>query len=244
MVLSSICCLSFHGRLNQFDLSFLPVFMSKRISRQEGWVLANKMWFSGSLLILFCYPHHKNTDHGYCSLHQILCIFLLCTAAAIFGLILGQVSQPLGPLFPSPLPPQPKKLQPLTFVYKLSAQFGFFHCLFIFDQNPPQTKQSWCVNLLAVQSEANNLLAVPSETIKYDPRLLVKVLSLCHSRAGKGSGCMPPKRFCSSVLGKVIFSEQFQEIFAVANMRDREMEDHMESVVAFLQENKCADLIS
>ena len=55
---------------------------------------------------------------------------------------------------------------------------------------------------------------------------------------------MPPKRFCSSVLGKVIFSEQFQEIFAVANMRDREMEDHMESVVAFLQENKCADLIS
>ena len=88
------------------------------------------------------------------------------------------------------------------------------------------------------------MLAVPSETIKYDPRLLVKVLSLCHSRAGKGSGCMPPKRFCSSVLDKVICSEQFQEIFAVANMRDREMEDHMESVVAFLQENKCADLIS
>jgi hypothetical protein len=31
---------------------------------------------------------------------------------------------------------------------------------------------------------------------------------------------------------------QLQEMFAVANLRDREMEDHMESILAFLIENK------
>jgi hypothetical protein len=28
-------------------------------------------------------------------------------------------------------------------------------------------------------------------------------------------------------------------MFAVANLRDREMEDHMESILTFLHENKC-----
>ena len=195
MVLSSICCLSFHGRLNQFDLSFLPVFMSKRISRQEGWVLANEMWFSGSLLILFCYPHHKNTDHGYCSLHQILCIFLLCTAAAIFGLILGQVSQPLGPLFPSPLPPQPKNrsLWPsFTNLERSSDSFSVFSYL-----TKTHRKQNNHDVLICLRYNPRlyNLLAVPSETIKYDPRLWSSFCLYATQGQAKGLGACPRRGF-------------------------------------------------
>ena len=50
---------------------------------------------------------------------------------------------------------------------------------------------------------------------------------------------MPTTRLSTSdYFGFIAFCLQLQEIFAVANMRDRGLEDLMESVLTFLGENK------
>ena len=41
----------------------------------------------------------------------------------------------------------------------------------------------------------------------------------------------------ASVFGLIL--GQLQETYAVANQRAREMEDHIDSIFTFLQENKC-----